>query len=158
NLTLLDISKSMLTIARSKIPVELKDNVEVMNDDLMTARLESHCFDLIICLGVLAHVDSPMDCIARIVSLLKPNGILIVEYTDSFHFMGRFTRFCYMPWRLFRPAIYTVNLLSTSQLQEMFANQNLKTQAIYRYIRDGPLPAMHRFFGQITLYRLIRLV
>src|SRR2546421_11691633 len=87
-LTLLDISSSMLSIANSHIPAEFSDNVGMINEDFMSAELELQSYDLILCLGVLAHVDSPGDLIARIASLLKPHGSVIVQNSNSHHPLG----------------------------------------------------------------------
>jgi 2-polyprenyl-3-methyl-5-hydroxy-6-metoxy-1,4-benzoquinol methylase len=58
-LTLLDISRNMLSVARSHIPAAFSDQVQLVNDDFMHAELGPQAYDLILCLGVLAHVDSP---------------------------------------------------------------------------------------------------
>ena len=156
SLTLLDISERMLWIARSRIPPEFSDNVEVVNDNLMNAQFETRPFDLIICIGVLAHTDSPTEFVARMVSLLKPGGTLILEFTDSFHFMGRFFRVVFAVWGLVQPIGWTLNFLSRGQVLKILGKHNLTTRAIFRY--SLPLPGMHRFFSQATLYKLVRLV
>src|SRR5437588_12945296 len=79
HLTLLDVSSNMLSIARSSIPPGLAGNVETINEDFMHAELPSQAYDLVLCIGVLAHVDSPAAVIAKMVSLLKPGGSIIVQ-------------------------------------------------------------------------------
>ena len=63
----MDLSASMLLIARSNVPPEFAANVQVRNEDFMTAPFDLASFDLIICVGVLAHVDCPDE-------LLKEDG------------------------------------------------------------------------------------
>src|SRR6185437_642111 len=65
-MTLLDLSNSMLNLARRKIPADRAQDVELINADFNKAELEDRKFDLIICLGVLAHVKSPAALIARL--------------------------------------------------------------------------------------------
>lgn len=59
----------------------------------MAASLPTESFGLIICLGVMAHMLSPGDFVARIVTLLKPGGSLILEFTDAFSLAGGISRF-----------------------------------------------------------------
>ncbi len=90
-LTLLDVSSAMLLKARDQIPRELIRHVEFVNDDFLTAPLIAG-YDLIICVGVLAHVSSPISVIRRIGSLLSPNGSVIVQVTDCRHVLSRVMR------------------------------------------------------------------
>ena len=79
----------MLSIALSNVPPDLKQNVQPVNHDFLRANLEPHSSDLIICLGLLAHVDSPKHVIDKIARLLSPNGIVIMQSTDSGGFLTR---------------------------------------------------------------------
>src|SRR6267143_3126338 len=88
-ITLLDLSSSMLAIARSKVPPQVAENVETINQDFAAAQFVPQSFDVVLCIGVLAHVTDPADFIAKMVSLLKPGGCIIVECTDSQHFLTR---------------------------------------------------------------------
>src|SRR3979409_1657726 len=58
-LTLLDISDAMLSRARSRVPTELISRATFVNQDFMEVPFEEKTFDLLICVGVLAHVASP---------------------------------------------------------------------------------------------------
>ncbi len=91
-LTLLDLSAGMAARAKANVPEHLAGNVEVRHEDFM-ALLESMSFDLIVSVGVLAHVDSADAFLAKIATLLRPGGSLIVEFTDCRHLVGRMERF-----------------------------------------------------------------
>ena len=65
-LTLLDLSSSMLTIARSKVPSDFAENVVTINQNFMTAEFQPQSMDLILCIGVLAHVPSPEEVSPRL--------------------------------------------------------------------------------------------
>src|SRR5580700_3501046 len=56
-LTLLDLSSKMLDLARGKIPADRSRDVELINGGFLGSNLPSQSFDLILCVGVLAHVD-----------------------------------------------------------------------------------------------------
>jgi 2-polyprenyl-3-methyl-5-hydroxy-6-metoxy-1,4-benzoquinol methylase len=155
-LTLLDISSNMLTTARGKIPPDLMNNVELVNEGFLTAPLEPGTYDLVLCIGVLAHVDSPADVIARIAQVLKPGGCAILEFTDSYHFMGRAVVLYHRLLNLFRPATYSLNHICQREIVQTCCNYELKASAFYRYCL--PPPGSHRLFDQETLYRVTRTV
>ena len=69
SLTLLDISSKMLSIAQSQVPPNLRANVQVMNQDFLAANLAPHSFDVIVCLGLLAHVG--------------PNSLQRLDFVDD---------------------------------------------------------------------------
>src|ERR1700691_1176159 len=89
SLTLLDLSSQMLSIAQSQVPPNLSQNIRAVNRDFLGADLAPHSFDVIICLGFLAHVDSPKAVIEKIAQLLRPAGIVILQSTDSSGFPSR---------------------------------------------------------------------
>src|ERR1700733_14083592 len=60
HLRLLDISSTMLTLARSRVPSDLTGNVEITQGDFLGAELENGSYDVVICMGVLAQVASPL--------------------------------------------------------------------------------------------------
>jgi SAM-dependent methyltransferase len=64
-LTLLDVSPGMLSMARSRVPEELSSRAKFVNQDFMQVPFEKNFFDLVICVGVLAHVVSPQDLIVQ---------------------------------------------------------------------------------------------
>jgi ubiquinone/menaquinone biosynthesis C-methylase UbiE len=153
-LTLLDLSSKMLSIARSNVPDDLARNVELVNADLMAAELEPHAYDLIICLGVLAHVDSPAATLQKIAGLLQPGGTLILEFTDAFHPIGLPTVLFSRLRAAFRPPPYALNLLSNRDVFGMLKGANLRLVSTYRY--SLRLPGIYRLFSQDTLYKAAR--
>jgi 2-polyprenyl-3-methyl-5-hydroxy-6-metoxy-1,4-benzoquinol methylase len=156
HLTLVDLSEGMLSVAQSKIPKDLIDHVKIFNMDAMAADLAPQAYDAIFCVGVLAHVDSPEALLNKIISLLKPGGILILEQTEARHFMTLFTNFLDDMRRLFAPESYKRNQVLSSELLGFLAKRGFDLKATYRY--SLPLPGMHRVANQETLYRMIRLV
>jgi 2-polyprenyl-3-methyl-5-hydroxy-6-metoxy-1,4-benzoquinol methylase len=153
-LTLLDIASHMLTIARSRVPAEWLPNVSMINEDLLTAKLEANAYDLILCVGVLAHVDSPSLVAAKIASLVKPGGTVIVQSTDTTHVVTYLVRLCHLLVGLVRPRPYSGNLLSTEDVVQMFAKHGLRLEAVYRY--SLLLPGTGGVFTHDRLYAMVR--
>ncbi len=151
-LTLLDISSHMLTIAGSRVPAEWWPNVSTINEDLLAAKLEENAYDLILCLGLLAHVDSPPLVAAKIASLVKPGGTVIVQSTDTTHAVTYLVRLCHL--LVGRPRPYSGNLLSTEDVVQMFAKHGLRLVAVYRY--SLLLPGIGGAFTHDRLYAMVR--
>jgi len=57
----------MLALASSAYRKHLADHVDCINEDFSRATLKFQPFDLIVCLGVLAHVESPVATIEKII-------------------------------------------------------------------------------------------
>jgi 2-polyprenyl-3-methyl-5-hydroxy-6-metoxy-1,4-benzoquinol methylase len=154
-LTLLDLSEKMLDLARTRLSEEQRQRVRIINDDLMTAELGQK-YDLVICLGVMAHVDSPKALLDRISSLLKPGGRLILEVTDSFHPVGRMLWLYHYLLTFIRPAGYTLNRLRRRDVFNDCQSAGLHLVTCYRY--SLPPPGSQRVASHDSLFRLTRSV
>jgi 2-polyprenyl-3-methyl-5-hydroxy-6-metoxy-1,4-benzoquinol methylase len=155
-LTLLDISTAMLSLARSRVAPDLLSRVTFVNQDFIDAPFEEKAFDLVICVGVLAHVASPSKVIAKLASMLKPAGTLILECTDGFHFLGRINRFHNgLAW-IFRPPSYKLNVLSGGEILAMAEKEGLKRTSEFRYAVPMVLPGLNRLLPTATVYRMTR--
>jgi ubiquinone/menaquinone biosynthesis C-methylase UbiE len=156
SLTLLDLSSQMLSLAQSHVPPDLSRSVQAINQDFLAANLAPHSFDVIICLGFLAHVDFPKAVIEKIAQLLRPNGIVIMQSTDSSGFPSRVGIFYRRILEAFGLMNYRYTLTTSTQVIAMFANCGLRLSDIYRYSLPG-LPGIDRIFSQRALYESVRL-
>jgi SAM-dependent methyltransferase len=153
-LTLLDVSPGMLSIARSRIPEELSSRVKFVNEDFMQVPFEQNFFDLVICVGVLAHVVSPKDLIGKIASVLKPGGTLILECTNGHHFLDRLNQLRnHVAW-LFHPPKYKMNILSATAIRKTAEEYGFNPAAEFRY--GLPLPGTGRFYSADGAYTSTR--
>jgi 2-polyprenyl-3-methyl-5-hydroxy-6-metoxy-1,4-benzoquinol methylase len=153
-LTLLDLSSQMLELARTRIPSERMGDVDLINDDFLSAKLEPQSFDLIFCIGVLAHVDSPAAVIARVVQLAKPGAWVILEFTDSYHFWGIPVVLYQKVLKLLRPEPYKLNRLKKRQVLDLCRDNGLSVSGLYRY--GLPPLGAHKVIGQEEMYSLTR--
>lgn len=157
HLTLLDLSASMASFARKNVPDGLAANVEVRNENFMLASFGPESFDLIVSVGVMAHVDSPDAFLAKIRSLLRPGGTLIIEFTDSRHFIGQLGRFWGRLKEIAAPALYPTNRLSFSEVAPLFEKHDLSLVSSFRYSRI-PLPGIDRILSPEIQYRIARMI
>ncbi|MGH9529787.1 MAG: class I SAM-dependent methyltransferase [Terriglobales bacterium] len=152
--TLLDVSTNMLARARTRIPTDLADNVEVINGGFLDARLEPQSFDLILCLGILAHVDSPSLIIAEIARIATPGATVILEFTDSFHFWAMPNTVYQNLLSLIRPMPWALNRLNQQDIMRMCCDNNLNLMELYRY--GLPPIGVGGITGQEGMYRMTR--
>lgn len=85
----LDFSTAMLEHVKGSIPEEFRDHAT-----LLQANVEDHIFaekfDIILCVGVLAHVRDVEKIMRKIESILKPSGLVIFQVSYTGHFYYRF--------------------------------------------------------------------
>jgi 2-polyprenyl-3-methyl-5-hydroxy-6-metoxy-1,4-benzoquinol methylase len=153
-LTMLDLSSKMLDLARKKIPFDRSSDVDIINGSFIGSNLSPQSFDLILCLGVLAHVDSPAAVIAEIARLAKPGATIVLEFTDSFHFWGVPVVVYQKLLKLLRPEPYALNRLKHRQVMRLCHDNGLRASALYRY--GLPPIGTSKFAGQEDMYRITR--
>jgi SAM-dependent methyltransferase len=98
---MVDISEAMLAQAKRNTPPEFRGNVDYVNAGV--SEYESPVlFDVVLCVGVLAHVPSVTETIAKLSAFLKPGGRCVLEFTDAsricswlFHLYHRVKVYCH---------------------------------------------------------------
>lgn len=87
-LALVDFSAPMLEAARAKVPPET-DRISFHPVDL-TAGVASDIppADIVMCIGVLAHVSDPEALVGTAARLVAPGGRLLLQITDAGHRTG----------------------------------------------------------------------
>jgi ubiquinone/menaquinone biosynthesis C-methylase UbiE len=142
SLTLVDISQNMLEVARSRTPSALQASVEYVSED--AARYQSPSkYDLVLCLGLLAHVDAVESTLRNISKLLKGNGRCVLQITDADRISGKLTRaYCNLRNRLSRRYPIAMNHTGMKSVCSIAAGFNMKCVAERRYA--GLLPGMGR--------------
>jgi len=153
-LTLNDLSSTMLALASSRVPEHLADHVDCINEDFSVATLKFQPFDLIVCLGVLAHVESPTATIEKMNSLLVPGGTVIVECTDARHPLTRMAHVYASLGAAFTRPSYTLNPVTPADVVQMFESRGFTKTATFRHVL--PMFGMSRVLSQAAIYRLVR--
>jgi SAM-dependent methyltransferase len=154
-LTLLDLSANMLARAKQNTPEHLIEKVVFRNENFKDAEFEPHSYDLIVTVGVMAHVDSPDEFLCKIRSLLRPGGHAIVEFTDAYHFVGRIDRFFGWLKERVAPRKYSTNRLSATQVIRLFKRNNFHLLVDFRYARL-PIPGIQRIVSADLLGKVVR--
>lgn len=124
-LTLIDLSQNMLEIAEQGIPAEWADRVTFLNADFVDHEWTEQ-FDIVLCIGVLAHVTRIEDAIARLACLVKPGGECIIQLTDAGRFAGRMLHgFGVWYGRLVRGHGYSTNCTKADETVALARQQGL---------------------------------
>lgn len=153
-LTLIDISSNMLAIAKSNIPESKASKVELVNGDFFEMKLPENSYDLIICLGLLAHVNSPEQLLQKISKLLKPGGLLIIQNTDSSHFYSYLIRIYLGLKNVISKQPYKLNLVKGNFVKKIVTENKLELKACYRY--NQSFLGLSNLFSNKRKYRLTR--
>lgn len=81
HLTLVDLSAEMLAVARRRTPDTAAGRVDYVRSDILRFHSDRP-FDLVVSLGLLAHVDDPAGAIGHLASLVAPGGHCVLQCTD----------------------------------------------------------------------------
>lgn len=139
-ITMLDISKNMLTVARRNTPCNYKDKVKYIQEDMERYTTDEK-YDVVLCLGVLPHVCSIERTIEKISELLKKGGRCIIQITDYDTLLGRFmNRYYALSKHLRRAQKYKMNRTRGSEVVSIANHVHLRLVEKRRYIM--PLPGM----------------
>ena len=156
HLTLLDMSQAMLEIARSRVPANLASAVEVINSDVLGAKLPAASFDVVICVGVFAYFPDPTPLIQKLHSILKPGGILIVECSDSAHFVTAMMRLYDRMKSILAKPKFSTNPHTAKEIVDGFLASGFQLNGSYRY--SAPTRISRKLFSQPFHYWKIKTI
>jgi ubiquinone/menaquinone biosynthesis C-methylase UbiE len=81
-ITLVDFSESMLNACKKKVPQQYLNRVEFIARNIVDY-IPTRKYDIVLLLGVLAHVQDGHQTIKKVCECLKPGGVCIIQITDS---------------------------------------------------------------------------
>jgi len=123
----------MLSLAEKNIPISDKQKVVCINDDFFNLDIADNSFDLIICLGLLAHVNHPEQLLNKLSKALAPGGLLIIQNTDASHFYSYLIR-CYLGIKnIISKQPYKLNKVKASFIEKKLSENGLALSKSFRY-------------------------
>jgi 2-polyprenyl-3-methyl-5-hydroxy-6-metoxy-1,4-benzoquinol methylase len=139
-LTLVDLSVSMLEEARRQTPEEHLQRTRFINDDLMKGGFGEE-FDVVLCVGLLAHVDSVAETIRVIAAALRRGGLCVLQITDTDSLYFKLLK-VYCALRGAKPVDqgYATNPTSARTVQALATHHGLRLVTQCRYAL--PMPGM----------------
>jgi 2-polyprenyl-3-methyl-5-hydroxy-6-metoxy-1,4-benzoquinol methylase len=142
--TLVDLSPRMIELAGESIPEYMRDRVKLINapiDDIES--LES--YDIVICVGLLAHVPSIDAAINKIAQCMKPGALAVIEFTPNPNPIGKL----FLPYYKLRKLLigdeqgYSTNKIPLKQLLKMASSHSLRFTKQRRHF--FPIPTLSRW-------------
>ncbi|HEY9445850.1 MAG TPA: glycosyltransferase [Burkholderiales bacterium] len=82
HVTMLDLSDRMLERVKNNVPPECAARVDYVKSDILAFN-PGALYDVVLCIGVLAHVNSIEETIAKVASFVKPGGRCVFQLSDS---------------------------------------------------------------------------
>lgn len=151
DLTLVDLSPRMLEVAASRIPERLRSRTRIINAPLGEFEPTTR-FDLVLCIGVLAHVPDIDATAEKIAHCLRDGGSAVVEFTPNPNPMASLLFPYYWLRGRHRGSLqgYKTNRMPLTQLLKIFARHGLHLVQLKRHF--FPLPTM-AWWPQRWLYR-----
>lgn len=141
HVTMVDVSPRMLEKAREKNGPN-NPGITYRNVDLANLETDDK-FDLILCIGVLAHVENVQHAINKMSDLLNTGGRCVIQITDSEKLLGKLLWAYYRAYKWFSPALeHSLNRSGVSQLTSLAAVHGLKLLGMRRH--SFLLPGMGR--------------
>lgn len=139
-LTLVDLSVRMIEEARRQTPEEHLHRTRFINDDLMKCGFVEE-FDVALCVGVLAHVDSMAETIQVIARALRRGGLCVLQITDADSLYVKVMK-VYAALRRAKPGDqgYATNPTRTREIRALATRHGLRLVKQCRYAL--PMPGM----------------
>ncbi len=134
HLTLLDFSAAMLDLARAQAPSALADRADYVLANFLDHPPLPRRYDLILVIGVLAHVSSLDEAFATVARLLKPGGRVILQFTDDDRWSGRALRKSQDVMASLRGnRKYDINPIGSKAIDTLARNHGLQETRVVRY-------------------------
>jgi len=153
-LTLVDFSENMIALAKEYAQQEKADNVSFIRGDIFETNFQDEEFDLIISLGILAHIDNIDKFLNYIQSKVKKGGSIIIQNTNSAHFYSKLIRLYLGVRKLLGKDKYQLNKVPANQVEMSFQKAGFTCQKVFRY--NQSFVGFSKLFSNNKKYELTR--
>lgn len=147
HVSLIDLSDNMLSLAKLNIESSLQNKipeVKYFNSDFISFET-TRKFDLILLVGVLAHIPDLDSVFKKLRNLVNEDGRIIIQYSDASHFMIKIRHMLHSMY-----SKYSLNLIKGKLILELCLENDFLIVATTRF--NFPFFGM-RFLSDTALYR-----
>jgi predicted TPR repeat methyltransferase len=138
HITLVDRSSGMIERARANTPEDALAKVDFVFADISQFSSQRP-WDLVLCLGVLAHVESVELVVAKAAESCAPGALCIFQLTDSHHPLAKALRpYNRARYRLRRGRRYETARMSVQDIVESGRRHSLRCRQVRNHM--PPLP------------------
>jgi ubiquinone/menaquinone biosynthesis C-methylase UbiE len=136
--TIVDMSQAMLQAAKQLLTSQIKGvEIEFVRSDVFEFKPSDSRFDLILCLGLIAHTGRLDTLLPHLKSMLTPDGRIILQTTLTNHFGTRIVR-ALTSRRELRQRGYRISWFSTQDIMEACHSAGLQILQMRRHILGVP--------------------
>lgn len=153
-LTLVDFSENMIALAKQIAGQEKITHATFICGDIFETNFNNEEFDLIISLGILAHIDDIDKFLNYIQSKVKKGGTIIIQNTNSNHFYSKLIRLYLGVRKLLGKDKYKLNKVPASQVENSFKKAGFTCQKVFRY--NQSFIGFSKLFSNDKKYELTR--
>lgn len=150
----MDFSTNMVKLTESRIPKEDMHKVTLVNADFNSYDFKRKQFDLIISLGILAHIENPENFLKEIAALVKPGGKLIIQNTNSKHWFSKLIRTYLGFRRVIGKDKYRLNKIPEDLLINSLKKEGFHLLRSFKY--NQSFLGFSRIFSNDLKYKLTR--
>ncbi len=122
NITLVDLSETMLRRAQRNILPHCANKVTLIKGDFVKLT-EGSPADVVLCVGVLSHVERVSTAIRQLAALTKSGGRCLIQITDYDRLSGRLQ---YLTSRARKCNGYTLHVTRFRDVREIASNEGLR--------------------------------
>lgn len=158
-LTLMDFSENMIATARSRfsddkgvLMEKAQHKLEFIHGDFYAHDFGESRYDLVMNIGILAHIRDPWTFLEQSMALVKPGGTFILQSTDSRHWFAKLI-FAYLGLRrLAGIDKYALNKIPERELLPKVQGGGFELVKSFRY--NQSFLGFSRLFSNELKYKL----
>ncbi len=154
HLTMMDFSENMVATAKSRIAPTDSHKVTFVNSDFYAFPFAGKQYDLVLNIGILAHISDPFRFLSESMALVKPGGLLIVQNTDSRHWFGRIIHLYLALRRIIGLDKYKLNKVPERDMIQAIHDAGFEKVGAFSY--NQSFLGFSRLFSNNAKYRLTR--
>lgn len=154
HLTMMDFSENMIATAKKRVPDDQKSKVDFVHGDFYAHDFGGSQYDMVMNIGILAHISNPGKFVEETMKLVKPGGYLIMQNTDSEHWFAKLIHLYLGMRRAVGKDKYKLNKVSQKELLSQISAGGFELKDSFKY--NQSFLGLSRFFSNDLKYKLTR--
>lgn len=154
-ITFLDISAKMLDLVTLNIPKEHINHASFVNTDILSFKPDQ-TFDLVVCAGVIAHVEDIPRLLVKLKEISTEDGIIILQYSAAEKLISKLNQIKYGVFNKGKYH-YKINYTNSSFINKLIDQTGLNIIKKVKYLPVSPLFSIFNYRTKIKymnfLYR-----
>jgi len=153
HLTMMDFSENMIATSKKRVQADV-GRVDFVNADFYAHDFKNQQYDLVMNIGILAHIADPIRFLEESMKLVKPGGKLIIQNTDSDHWFAKLIHTYLGFRRLVGKDKYELNKVPEREVIKKITTNGFELKRSFRY--NQSFLGFSRLFSNDLKYRLTR--